>query len=200
MAKTNQNHEPDKKEQRDPISTQLAQRVKDLRSARTWSLDELSVACGVSRSMLSQIERDQVNPTLAVTFRIAEAFGITLGELLECPEATSRIEVIRADDRTHHYRSGENCQIRTLSPLYLEREFEFYEIRLSAEGALRSAAHFKGTREFLTVEKGQIRVESGSDAATLQHGDSANYPADIHHAIINIGDSEAVAFLVVIYR
>src|SRR5207244_1789266 len=53
----------------------LARRVRELRRERHWTLDKLSLACGVSRSMLSQIERGQANPTLAVTFAIARAFG-----------------------------------------------------------------------------------------------------------------------------
>ena len=57
----------------DSISRHLGSRVKHLRSARGWSLETLANASGVSRSMLSQIEREQANPTLAVTLRIARA-------------------------------------------------------------------------------------------------------------------------------
>src|SRR5512135_2112665 len=80
------------------ISRHLGARVKHLRSERGWSLEALAQASGVSRSMLSQIEREQANPTLAVTLRIARAFGLTLGELLEMPGAASAINVIRAQD------------------------------------------------------------------------------------------------------
>jgi len=150
--------------------------------------------------MLSQIEREQANPTLAVTLRIARAFGMSLGELLQTPSAASSVNVIRADDRAYHYRSDRNCRIRTLSPLHLEKDVEFYEVQLQPEGALRSAPHFEGTREFLTVQKGHIRVESAGDAEKLNPGDSASYRADVPHAIINIGRTEAVIFLVDIYR
>ena len=67
--------------------------------------------------MLSQIEREQANPTLAVTLRIARAFGLTLGELLELPGAASSVTVIRADDHAYHYRSDKVFQIRKLYPL-----------------------------------------------------------------------------------
>jgi transcriptional regulator with XRE-family HTH domain len=185
----------------DQAATDLCRRVKDLRAARGWSLERLSAACGVSRSMLSQIERNEANPTLAVTLRIAEAFGITLGELVgETGARKAGIDVIRADNPTHHYRSDKDCRIRTLSPLHLEKDVEFYEVELAQGGALRSAPHFQGTREFLTVERGRIRVRSGDDQAELGRGDSANYRADVPHAIENIGRGEALLFLVVIYR
>jgi transcriptional regulator with XRE-family HTH domain len=171
-----------------------------MRSSRSWSLEALAAASGVSRSMLSQIEREEANPTLAVTLRIARAFGMGLGELLEIPGASSAVTVIRADDHTYHYRSDKDCRIRTLSPLNLEKDVEFYEVLLQAGGALRSSPHFQGTREFLTVQKGSVRVESATDAETLNPGDSATYRADVPHAIVNAGKGEAAVFLVDIYR
>ena len=182
------------------INRHLGARVKALRADRGWSLEALANASGVSRSMLSQIEREQANPTLAVTLRIAQSFGMTLGELLEVPGASSAVTVIRANDHAYHYRSDRFCRVRTLSPLNLEKDVEFYEVQLEAGGALRSAPHFEGTREFLTVQKGQVRVESAGDAEDLGPGDSASYRADVAHAIINLGKGEAVVFLVDIYR
>jgi transcriptional regulator with XRE-family HTH domain len=178
----------------------LCRRLKHLRAERGWSLDALANASGVSRSMLSQIERNQANPTLAVAFRIARAFGMSLGELVETPGATSEIMVIRASDHAYHYRSDRDCQIRTLSPLNLEKDVEFYEVQLKEGGALRSAPHFEGTREFLTVQKGKIRVESADDSDELERGDSVSYRADVPHAIVNVGRGEALIFLVDIYR
>jgi transcriptional regulator with XRE-family HTH domain len=182
------------------ISRDLGRRVRQLRAARGWSLESLANASDVSRSMLSQIERAQANPTLAVTLRIARAFSLSLGELLEMPGVATTVNVIRADDHTYHYRSDKDCCIRTLSPLNLEKDIEFYEVRLQSGGALRSSAHFEGTREFLTIQKGHIRVESAGDAEELNAGDSASYRADVPHAIINAGKSESVMFLIVIYR
>lgn len=178
----------------------LGQRLRQLRGARSWSLEALARVSGVSRSMLSQIERERANPTLAVTMRIARAFGLTLGELVETPGATSAVQVIRGQDRAQVYRSDADCEIRTLSPLHLEKDVEFYQVRLKAGGALRSAPHFEGTREFVVVEKGRVRVQSGAHAEILDQGDSAGYRADVAHAIINIGRGEAILFLVDIYR
>jgi transcriptional regulator with XRE-family HTH domain len=182
------------------VNRDLGGRVRHLRTARGWSLESLASASGVSRSMLSQIEREQANPTLAVTLRIAHAFGLSLGELIEMPGAASAVNVIRADDHAFHYRSDKDCRIRTLSPLSLEKDVEFYEVRLQPGGALRSSAHFEGTREFLTVQKGHIHIESADDAEELAAGDSASYRADVRHAMVNAGKSEAVVILIVVYR
>ncbi len=183
------------------LNENLGKRVKKLRADRGWSLEELATASGVSRSMLSEIEREKANPTLTVTFRIARAFGLTLQELIESAEASaSKIQVIRASDRAQVYRSDKQCEIRTLSPLNLEKDVEFYELTLKPGGALRSQPHFEGTREFLTVEEGSVRIESGEDHGDLTKGDSGTYRADVPHAIVNTAKGPAVVFLVVIYR
>jgi len=188
------------KAEADPAGALLCQRVRQLRRKKGWTLEELSGACGVSRSMLSEIERNAANPTLGVAHRIAAAFGMSLGKLVDMPSGSSAVQVIRADDRGYHYRSDKDIRIRTLSPLELEKDVEFYEVSLGPRAALRSAAHFGGTREFLTVQRGSVRIVSGEDAALLGAGDSAHYPADVAHAISNDTDKEAMLFLVVIYR
>jgi transcriptional regulator with XRE-family HTH domain len=184
----------------DGISGHLCRRLKDLRTEHGWSLDTMAQASGVSRSMLSQIERAMANPTVAVAYRIARAFGISLGELLEGPSANSNVTVIRGRDPAYRYSSDRNCTIRTLSPLNLEKDVEFYEVQLKDGGALRSAPHFQGTREFLTVQKGRVSVESGPDRCELDPGDSATFRADVPHAIVNVGKGEALILLVDIYR
>ena len=182
------------------ISEDLGRRVKKLRDDRGWSLQELAAASGVSRSMLSEIERERANPTLSVTYRIARAFGLSLQDLIESADFASTIQVIRASDRAQVFRSDKHCQIRTLSPLNLEKDVEFYEVRLPAGGALRSQPHVDGTREFLTVEEGTVDLECGPSREALGKGDSTTYRADVAHAIVNSSQREAVLFLVVIYR
>jgi transcriptional regulator with XRE-family HTH domain len=182
------------------VASHLSVRLKKLREQKGWSLETLSAACGVSRAMLSQIERGQVNPTLAVTFNIARAFEMSIGELVEMPGVSSSIQVIRAKDSAYDFRGDADCRVRTLSPLNLEKDVEFYQVRLGRGGELRSAAHFTGTREFLAVQSGRVRIESGEDREELGHGDSVSYRADVKHAIVNISDRDAVVFLVDIYR
>jgi transcriptional regulator with XRE-family HTH domain len=181
------------------VGVLLCARVRELRRRRRWTLEEMSAACGVSRSMLSEIERGRANPTIAVAWRIAQAFGMSLGELVEAPSATPRIDVIRADDRTYHFRSDRHCRIRTLSPLHLEKSVEYYQVILRPGGALRSLPHFEGARELLTVQQGSVKVTSADEVEQLKTGDSAHYPADVAHSIENTGSEDAVAYLVVTY-
>lgn len=183
----------------DPIHRALCGRVRDLRKRRGWTLDRLSAACGVSRSMLSEIERGNANPTLAVAVRIAGAFAMSLGDLVDAPAAPRKVDVIRADDPAFHYRNDKQCRIRTLSPLRLEKSVEYYEVTLRPGAALASSAHFEGARELLTVQQGAVRVASDGEAVDLARGDSAHYAADVPHSIKNTGKEDAIVFLVVTY-
>jgi transcriptional regulator with XRE-family HTH domain len=178
------------------VNGNLGDRVRSLRAKRGWSLEGLANSSGVSRSMLSQIERNEANPTVMVALSIAKALGVSLDELASTPADASPLEVIRGDDAQYVYRSDESCRIRTLSPLSAQRELEFYEIVLPPGGELRSAPHFAGTHEFLTVQTGEVAVEAGGYSARLGSGDSVSYPADVTHAIVNLGASEAIAYLI----
>src|SRR5256885_6223611 len=161
------------------IERLLCGRVRELRKRRNWTLEQLSAACGVSRSMLSEIERGNANPTLAVAFRIAGAFSMSLADLVDIPTAAARkIDVIRADDRAYHYRTDNKIRIRTLSPLRLEKSVEYYEVTLRAGAVLVSSPHFEGARELITVQRGAVRVKSDGQSADLNRGDSAHYAAD----------------------
>jgi transcriptional regulator with XRE-family HTH domain len=178
------------------VGTHLGEQLRLLRAQRGWSLERLAGVCGVSRSMLSQIERGEANPTVIVAAAIARALGVSLDELVTPPGEGSPLNVIRGDDPQYLYRADERCRIRTLSPLTAERELEFYEVSFPPRGELRSAPHFAGTREFLTVLRGEVRVESGEYVARLAAGDSVSYPADVSHAIVNVGAGEAAVHLI----
>ena len=184
----------------DYASEILCRRVTELRKKNKLTLDQLASMSGVSRSMLSQIERGQANPTLAVTFRIAKAFDLSIGELIEQAGSNPSIDVVHGSDPNNLFRSDSECQIRTLSPLHLEKSVEFYALRIAPGKKLKSAAHFDGAKELFTVVEGEAEIESGSSHCTLGTGDSAHYRADMEHCIKNTGQQTLVAYLVVSYQ
>ena len=105
--------------------------------------------------------------------------------------------MIRGDDPQYVYRSDESCRIRTLSPLTAERELEFYEITLPPRrrAAQRPALH-RHPRAPHRAARARCAVEVGDHSARLRSGDSVAYPADVAHAIVNRGDTEAVVYLI----
>jgi transcriptional regulator with XRE-family HTH domain len=179
------------------VGAQFGARVHRLRRSRRWSLETLARASGVSRSMLSEIERNEANPTIATAFGIARALGMRLGDLVdEDPHGDSLHDVIRADEPAFDYRTDAACRIRTLSPLGPDRTIELYRLEFEPGGELRSQPHHRGVRELVYVDRGRVRVESGPDQTVLAAGDSVTFAADVPHAIVNVGRSRARAFLI----
>jgi transcriptional regulator with XRE-family HTH domain len=170
--------------------------VRERRLRRRWSLERLSSASGVSRSMLSEVERGEASPTLELALAIARAFGVQLGEMIDGADGDGLLQVISHNDPTCDYRADADCHIRALSPLDADRRFEFYRLDVGRGGELRSKAHFVGVRELAYVEVGRVRVESGANHVVLTAGDSVTFAADVPHAIVNIGRARARVFLI----
>ena len=139
-----------------PCELDIARRVRNHRKKAALSLDALARASGVSKAMLSQIEQNKANPTVAVMYKIAQGLRIELSDLMGLDRPRRRFEVIRADDSTQIFLSEDEVTVRTLSPLAMEKDVEFYEVRLGRGGTLSSAPHFQHTEEYLTVAQGRV--------------------------------------------
>ena len=172
-----------------------------LRQAQSLSLDQLSRKAGVSKSMLSQIERAQANPTVAVVWRLANALGVPMGDLLgNTPQPAEPAIALVPVHATPSLRNPDgSCELRILGPIELAGQFEWYALSLQAGGALESQAHEHGTREHLTVLSGAIEVDAGDEKQRLKHFETARYAADRPHAIRNVGKTAASAWLVVVH-
>jgi XRE family transcriptional regulator, regulator of sulfur utilization len=167
---------------RSEIHDRLAASLREARKARGLSLDAVAKLSGVSRSMVSQIERGESSPTVATLWNLTQALQVDFAGLLEGRPAPG-IEVIRAEAAPIIAGRGRNLVIRILSPAEAVGEHEVYDLTFGAGGALVSAPHSPGCRESLTVIAGQMRVVSGDEENRLGPGDTARYPADRPHEI-----------------
>ncbi|WP_445230877.1 helix-turn-helix domain-containing protein [Duganella rhizosphaerae] len=188
-----------------PVSTnappEVGAALQRLRLARGLTLEDLSRIAGVSKSMLSQIEREKANPTIAITWRLANALGVQIGELLATAERqTETVRVIEAHEIPTLPGHHAGYVLRILGPLELASKYEWYELTLAPGGELASQGHDPGAQEHLTLLHGSVEVEVGPDKKKLKLGSTARYPGDQQHIIRNVGKTEAKALLVVIHR
>ena len=188
-----------------PVTTnsppEVGATLQRLRLARGLTLEDLSRIAGVSKSMLSQIEREKANPTIAITWRLANALGVQIGELLA--SETREIETIRVIDAHETPTLPGNHAgyvLRILGPMEMAGKYEWYELSLAAGGELASQAHDPGTTEHLTVLHGTVELEVGGSKKKVKLGGTARYLADQNHLIRNGGKTEAKALLVVVHR
>jgi transcriptional regulator with XRE-family HTH domain len=177
----------------------VGEHIQRLRTERKLTLDDLSRAAGVSKSMLSEIERDKANPTIAVAWRLTNALGVSLDQLFAAQRAPEAIAVSGPHEIPTLDGHEAKYQLRVWGPIELAGKFEWYELTLQPAGALVSNAHEPGTREHLTVLAGSIEIEAAGETKRLKPADTARYQADIPHAIRNAGKAEAKALLVVIH-
>lgn len=180
---------------RPDIHTRLAARLKAARRSKGLSLDAVAKLSGVSRSMVSQIERGESSPTVATLWNLTQALHVDFAGLMESRVAPG-IEVMREGAAPLIEGRGTGVRIRILSPPEAAGAHEVYDLEFSAGGALVSDPHGPGCREHLTVLEGALTVRSGEAEEHLSPGDTARYAADRPH-VIRADQGAARALLVV---
>ena len=177
----------------------LANNIRKLRKKQHLSLDDLSRRSGVSKAMLSQIEGDKVNPTIATVWKIACGLGLDLQELLQADE-NGRFDIHRRDRAVVLDYDEGRCRIQVVAPHRFVEDQEIYIIHLQQGGILISEPHFPQTEELLTVLSGKMEVVSGEHCKELEAWDSAHYNADVRHSIRNLGQETASAYMLVRFK
>jgi transcriptional regulator with XRE-family HTH domain len=180
----------------DDINTRLAAALRAARLARGLSLEAAAKLSGVSRSMVSQIERGESSPTVATLWNLTTALQVDFAGLLD-GGARAGIEVVREGAAPEIAARGQGVRIRILSPPDQVGAHEVYDLRFAAGGVLDSEAHSKGCREHLTVIEGALDLRAGHEAQMLAAGDTARYSADQPHCIA-AKDGPARALLIVL--
>ncbi len=178
---------------RSDIHHRLAASLREARKARGLSLDAAAKLSGVSRSMVSQIERGESSPTVATLWALTQALQLDFAGLME-GTPTPGIEVTRAGFAPVIDRGG--VKIRILSAPETVGSHEVYELAFAAGARLTSDAHSPGCREHLTVLAGRLSVTSGEATEMLEPGDVARYRADRGHEI-SAANGAARAILIV---
>jgi transcriptional regulator with XRE-family HTH domain len=182
---------------------QIGPVIQAERKARQLTLEQLAARSGVSKSMLSQIERGEANPTFAVLWGLTQALKIDFADLVAAGVAHRQAGTIELVSVAHtpEIRSPDgDWTLRILSPPALAGRMEWYEVEIAVGQSLASAPHAPGTIEHLTAWSGGLSVVSGDNRQPLQQGETARYRADLPHEIVNTGPTPAKALMVVLYE
>ena len=177
----------------------IGKNIQRIRNSRKLTLNVLSERSGVSKAMLSQIESDKVNPTVATVWKIARGLNVELNDLLDTDVQPKRVFSLNpaGDDAPKMETHDNGVSIRILSPLNMVEELEMYLLTFEAHSKLASEPHYPGTQEFLTVVKGAVKVQVGENVAEIKKGDFLVYHCDIEHSITNENNQPAIVHMVV---
>jgi transcriptional regulator with XRE-family HTH domain len=175
----------------------LAEELRRHRKRRDLSIEQLATLSGVSRSMISKVERCEAVPSTTILSKLAEALGVTFSRLMSAP-VDPEILVIPAA-RQPVLRDEESGYVRRcLSPVLPGRGVDWVLNTLppgSATGEF--TAHRHGVEEYIYVLSGRLGVRIGDKSVTLEAGDSLYFEADALHAFANIGRSSCEYFLII---
>jgi transcriptional regulator with XRE-family HTH domain len=179
----------------DVSAGRLGARVRDLRRERGWTLEHLAERSGVSRAMISKLERGEKNPTLVVAAKVAEGLGVSLSRLVGIEERR-RVVVVPREGRMVMRDPETGFERQLLSPSFGGLEF----IRnVVPEGSTSGEfpPHRRGVEEYVVVEKGRLRVVLDGEEHILEEGDAAYFEADVAHRFDNAGEGECSYYLVI---
>ncbi len=168
------------------VNRTVAGNLKAQRERRRLSLDQLAQLSGVSKSMLGQIERGEVNPTISVLWKIAGGLKVSFSSLIE--RESLSVEVVRKGDVTALYSDDGLYLNLPVFPFEEGRKFEQYRIEVQPHGRLDAQAHLMGTEEYVMVFTGELVVTADGVRAHLQPGDAIRFLADVPHSYENPGD------------
>ena len=182
---------------------QIGPFIQRQRKSLGLTLEQLSSLSGVSKSMLSQIERGQANPSLGVAWSLTRALKIDISDLLAGATARDEeagVELVSAA-HTPEIRSPDGlCRLRILSPPSQAGATEWYEVEIEPAGVLESEPHPRGAVEHFTAFTPGFQITSGTATRTLDTGETARYAADVRHRIANVSKRRARGVVVLLYR
>jgi transcriptional regulator with XRE-family HTH domain len=167
-------------------------RVRALREGMGLSLRDLAERSSVGAATLSQVERGESSPTLAVAARIAEGLELSLSQLLRIDE-TRHVVVVRRGAGRRSSRGGH--EIEELTPPLPGQRADVSIHRLgggaSTGGAGDPPIHEPGSRETVVVLEGGIELVVDGEVHRLETGDSATFDADLPHHLRNPAEASA---------
>jgi transcriptional regulator with XRE-family HTH domain len=184
----------------EPFALAVGPRVRALREAMDLSLRDLAVRSGVSAPMLSQVERGETSPTLAVASRIAAGLELRLSQLLRLDE-DGHVTVVRHDERRKGPAEGRGHAYEILTPPLPGQRAELSRHTLAPGAATGGPGdppmHEPGSRESALVQSGRVTFTCDGVDYELGAGDCVTFDADLAHHFSNPGKDTAELLAVV---
>lgn len=181
----------------DEVAAAIARNARDLRADRQWSLDQLATRAGISKGMLVQIEQARTNPSIATLCRLADAFGVTLAQLVEL-SAASTVRVVDAGDVVRLWEGGRGSSGELLVGTDRHEHVELWRWHLAPGDHHDSVGHLGGTKELLAVLAGTLTLEVDDGSHEVGVGGAVLFDADRPHRYANAHDEPLDLVLVVV--
>ena len=181
----------------DELNQIIAGNLRELRKKRGMSLDDMSEATGVSKSMLGSIERCDSGLSVATLWKISKGLRIPFTTLMkeDLPEA----EVMKNTAIPPLSNGQDEVRVYTIFPYEDGRNFEIVYDELDHGAESCSDPHEPGTEEYILVFQGELTLTIGEKVYTVPAGSSIRCQADKPHSYANHGTEQVKLYIVIRY-
>ena len=182
----------------DALAEKLGQTILRLRTADKMSLGDLSQSSGVAKSMISQIEKNETNPSLATLSRLSQALGTSVEAMVSQggSDDSALVEKTEIQDTPLLKSTDGLCELRIIGSIDTVQWVQWYDFQAQPGGILESSPHPDGSVENLTILQGEVLVEVEDESWTAKAGETLRYRADRQHKITNTGTKPVHATMV----
>lgn len=168
----------------------LGQKIRTLRQKQKISIEQLSQKTGLSKGLISQIERNITGPSVASLWKISKALNVTMNYFFD--EFDNFNQVVRKNERKKIMMKKANRTYELLTPnLKNNIEMLWIEIEPNQSNAEELISH-EG-EECGVVIRGTLRILSGNDIYDLNEGDSIYLDSTIPHRYLNLGKKTSIS-------
>jgi len=182
------------------MTGQLGKTIQRLRKAYNLSLSELAEQSGVAKSIISQIERNETNPTLATVWRLSQALDMTVERVLASSDDEPFVEKLSRPETPILFSEDGLCRLSIIGWIKTVEWLQYYDFYAEPGGVLDSDGHQRGAIECLTVLSGTLEVEVAGAVETIAEGETVRYRCDRQHIIRNRGAAPAHALMVCLLK
>jgi transcriptional regulator with XRE-family HTH domain len=167
------------------INQIIADNLKRLRTERNLSLGGLSELSGISKVMLSQIEKGDTNPTINTLWKIAIGLKVPYTTLMDLQDRDTYL--VKKEDITAQYTLEGHYRLYCYYPNTPHRNFEMFQIELDEGYQYNSIGHSEKSEEYIMVIEGELTLTIGNEIYILKADDTINFIASVKHIYYNSG-------------
>ncbi len=182
------------------LSGQLGKTIQRLRKAYNLSLSELAEQSGVAKSIISQIERNETNPTLATIWRLSQALDVSIERVLATGDEEPFIEKSSRADTPILVSDDGRMRLAIIGWIKTVEWLQWYDLSADPGGVLDSDAHQRGSVECLSVTEGEFEVDVAGAVQRARAGETLRYRCDRPHTVRCVSEAAGRAFMVVIMK
>jgi transcriptional regulator with XRE-family HTH domain len=179
------------------IHEQIAENLKNIRKIRGYSYDQLANVTGVSKGMLSQIEKGESSPSVNTLWKIANGLQVSFSSLVEKTEPN--VSVVRLKDKTAVTENNGLFQVYPYFPFDTSKKFEIYYIEILPGCVHTSERHQGSVEEYVLVCEGEFTISLHGEEYLLKKGESMRFQADGSHTYANHTEITTRFYLLIHY-